>query len=183
MTIPVETIWVEYHATLLNFIRRRVGDESAAEDILQDVFVKIQARIGSLREERKLAAWLYQITRNAIIDYYRTVRPSEVVPETMASYEPELTDNARQEIAGCLEPMIHALPDKYRQAVILSEMEELPQKQVAEKLGLSWSGAKSRIQRGRAMLKDTLLACCHFEYDAIGNVVSCIPQDDSCGPC
>ena len=183
MTIPVETIWVEYHAKLLNFIRRRVGDEAVAEDILQDVFVKIQTRIGSLRDESRLASWLYQITRNAIVDYYRAVRPVEAVPEKLASDEPELTDSARQEIEGCLEPMIQGLPEKYRQAVILSELEELPQKQVAERLGLSWSGAKSRIQRGRLMLKDTLLACCQFEYDAIGNVVSCIPQDDSCGPC
>lgn len=77
------------------------------------MFVKVQTRIGSLREESRLAAWLYQITRNAIIDYYRAVRPAEAVPETLTTDEPELTDNARQEIEGCLEPMIQGPPDKY----------------------------------------------------------------------
>jgi RNA polymerase sigma-70 factor (ECF subfamily) len=183
MTIPVETIWVEYHAKLLNFIRRRVEDEPAAEDILQEVFVKIQSHINSLRGENRLAAWLYRITRNAIIDHYRANRQSDVLPENLAAEEPELTERAEREIEGCLEPMIRALPDKYRQAIILSEIEELPQKQVADQLGLSWSGAKSRIQRGRAMLKDTLLDCCRFEYDALGNIVGCEAHDDSCGSC
>jgi RNA polymerase sigma-70 factor (ECF subfamily) len=183
MPIQVETIWVEYHARLLNFIRRRVEDEAAAEDILQDVFVKVQSRIGTLGKERKLAAWLYQITRNAIIDYYRAYRPAEAMPKALAAEEQELTEKARREIEGCLEPMIQDLPDKYRQAIILSEIEELPQKQVAKRLGLSWSGAKSRIQRGRLMLKNTLLECCRFEYDTLGNVVNCESQDDSCGPC
>ena len=77
------------------------------------MFVKVQTRIGSLREESRLAAWLYQITRNAIIDYYRAVQPTQAVPETMASDESELTNNARQEIEGCLEPMIQGPPDKY----------------------------------------------------------------------
>lgn len=72
--------------------------------------------------------------------------------------------------------MIRSLPDGYREAVQLAEIEEQTQQDVADRLGLSLSGAKSRIQRGRAMLKDVLEACCSFELDGRGRVMGCDPK-------
>jgi RNA polymerase sigma-70 factor (ECF subfamily) len=183
MAERIEQLWLEYHTGLLNFIKSRVINESVAEDILQEVFIRTQTRIDTLRDENKIASWLYQITRNAIVDHFRAHKSMEVLPETLKTPVEDPTEKARREIEGCLEPMIENLPPKYRQAIILSELEGLPQKEVASIQGLSLSGAKSRIQRGRAMLKDMLLDCCHFEYDNRGKVVDCQGKGDACNQC
>ncbi|WP_316365587.1 sigma-70 family RNA polymerase sigma factor [Candidatus Thiodiazotropha sp. CDECU1] len=77
----IEEIWNHYHSNLLAFIQKRVNDKTAAEDILQDIFVRIQSRIDTLENRSKLESWLYQITRNAIIDFYRSRKPLEELPE------------------------------------------------------------------------------------------------------
>jgi RNA polymerase sigma-70 factor (ECF subfamily) len=102
------------------------------------------------------------------------------LPEELSASEPELSDTARQDIDNCLMPMIWNLPDTYREAVMLSEIEGQTQKEVAEKIGISVSGAKSRVQRGRGMIKDMLLDCCKFEFDHQGNVMDYERKDDSC---
>ena len=71
MTPTLESIWNEFAVKLRQFIRSRVSDAATAEDILQDVFVKIQARLGQLEDPAKMESWLYHITRNAVIDFYR----------------------------------------------------------------------------------------------------------------
>jgi len=68
--LKIEEIWLEYHNRLFAFIKKRV-DESEAEDILQDVFTKIFSRIDTIKDNIKIENWIYQITRNAVIDYYR----------------------------------------------------------------------------------------------------------------
>ena len=183
MTKRVEKIWLEYHARLLGFIRSRVNNEAVAEDILQNVFVRIHTGIDRLKQENSLGSWLYQITRNTIIDYYRSHKSMEELPESLVAPDLESTEKARQDIESCLEPMIQNLPDKYRQALVLSEIENLPQKAVAEIQGLSLSGAKSRIQRGRALLKEMMLDCCYFEFDQLGNLVDYEVKSDSCDRC
>jgi RNA polymerase sigma-70 factor (ECF subfamily) len=183
MTKRVEKIWLEYHTRLLGFIKSRVNNEAVAEDILQDVFLRIQTRIDTLKQENSLGSWLYQITRNAIIDYYRSHKSMEELPSFLTAPEQEPTEKARQDIENCLEPMIQNLPHKYRQTLVLSEIDGLPQKAVAKTQGLSLSGAKSRIQRGRALLKEMMLDCCNFEYDQRGNFVDYEAKDNSCDRC
>jgi RNA polymerase sigma-70 factor (ECF subfamily) len=183
MKLRIENIWLEYHARLLGFIKSRVDDEAAAEDILQDVFVRVQTGIDTLRRDTSMGSWLYRVCRNAIIDYYRAYKPTEELHESLAASEQESIEKARQDIESCLEPMIRTLPDKYRQALILSEIEALPQRAVAESQSVTLSGAKSRIQRGRALLKKMLLECCYFEHDHRGNLVDFQAKDASCDRC
>jgi RNA polymerase sigma-70 factor (ECF subfamily) len=183
MNEAVEQIWQSYHAGLRGFIRSRVGDESVADDILQDVFLRIHARIDSLEDGGRIKGWIYQITRNAVIDHYRARKTFEQLPDGLAAPELDANDRARRDIEGCLSPLIRRLPDKYRQALVLSEIEGLTQKQVAEKLGLSLSGAKSRVQRGRAMVKDMLSACCRFDFDRRGTMVDYEAKGPGCETC
>lgn len=179
----VEAIWQSYHAGLRGFIRSRVGDDFAADDILQEVFMRIHARIGSLEDSGKIKAWIYRITRNAVIDHYRARKTLEPLPEGLAATELDADDPARRDIESCIMPLIERLPDKYRRALLLSEIEGLPQRQVAEELGISLSGAKSRVQRGRAMVKDLLSACCRFEFDRRGTMVDYEVKDSGCEIC
>ena len=180
MNANVETVYEELDSKLRRSILRRVSDHDAAEDILQEVYIRVHSHMHSLRDVGKLQSWIYQITRNAIIDYYRSQKPTVELPETLAQPEtPDEYDGAG-ELALSVRAMIDCLPAKYREAILLTEYEGLTQKQMAERLGISWSGAKSRVQRARQKLKDMLLDCCHVELDRRGNVLDYQP---GCGCC
>lgn len=177
-----EDIWHAYQSSLAAFIRSKVA-EDMVDDLLQDVFTKIHLRIDTLKNDAKLESWLYQITRNAITDYYRSRKITEELPEWLVQPQPEEERNIRTELSACLEPMIRELPEKYRNAVQLSEIENRTQKEVAEREGISLSGAKSRVQRGRALLKTMLNDCCQFEINQKNQVVSYEKKAKDCKFC
>ncbi|KAB2888792.1 MAG: RNA polymerase sigma factor SigZ [Desulfobulbaceae bacterium] len=178
-----EEIWGRYHANLLAFIRKRVSDKAAAEDILQDVFARIHSRIEALENSGKLESWLYQITRNAIIDFYRTRRPMDTLPEWLAQSQAESEETDRRELSLCLTPMIRQLPEKYRHAIQLSAIEGKTGKEIAELEDISLSGVKSRVQRGRALLKAMLFDCCRFEINAKNQVTGYERKNRECKHC
>ncbi|HEX2190439.1 MAG TPA: RNA polymerase sigma factor SigZ, partial [Longimicrobiaceae bacterium] len=166
-----ESLWQGYREQLFRFVVRRVEDPDTAEDVVHDVLVRAYRKRDSLRDGRKFEQWLYQITRNAVIDHYRARRPSGELPADLAAPETEGSLAARRELAGCLRPLVEALPERYREAVLLSEVQGLTQRETADRLNLSLSGAKSRVQRARRMLQEKLLDCCRVELDARGAVV------------
>ena len=174
--------WQGYRAELVRFVRARVGEPALADDIVHDVLLKALARLDTLADPTRLRAWLYGITRNAIADHYRAWRPSEPLPEEVAEESPEVAERAERELARCLTPLLGALSEPYRQALVLAEVEGLPQREIARREGLSFSGAKSRVQRGRKLLRDALLACCRVELDRRGGV-SGYAQRAGCGSC
>jgi RNA polymerase sigma-70 factor (ECF subfamily) len=183
MTATLEHIWHEFADRLRNFIRSRVADPQTAEDLLQDVFVKIQSRLGQLQDPAKLESWIYLIARNAIIDHYRTKKETVEMPETLAA-ETEPADGELEELKASFRRMIYNLPEPYREALVMTEFEELTQQQLAKRLGISLSGAKSRVQRGREQLKAMLLECCSFEFDRRGKVIDCTPRKNArCEEC
>lgn len=183
MSVTIEQVWKEYHSKLYGFIMKRVGDPSLANDLLQEVFVKTYAKIGTLKSDQKIQSWMYQIARNTIIDYYRTHKPEIEVPESLKSPADDPGDKSRREISECLLPMIRNLPPHYREAVMMADIEGLTQKEVASKQKLSLSGSKSRIQRGRALLKDMLLECCRFEFDNRGDIIEYERKRKKCDYC
>ncbi|MEM1220230.1 MAG: RNA polymerase sigma factor SigZ [Bacteroidota bacterium] len=166
--------WQRLYPALLGFVQKRVHDTSLASDILQDVFLKILERRSQLREEQKVEAWVYQILRNAIHDHYRAEQKRmEFIPvwQEVDSAEASKEEKTHERFAQCVPGMLDALPDKYRTALQLIEIEGLSQKELAAQLGISYSGAKSRVQRGRQLLKDALLTCCAIKADAYGNII------------
>jgi RNA polymerase sigma-70 factor (ECF subfamily) len=173
MGITTEQAWEAFHAPLYQFIRRRVADEATAEDLLQDVFLKIHQHGSSLKDARRLESWIYQITRNLIIDHYRSHRQpmtSLDAGEVLDLPEDLPDDDIVSELLPCVRATVLSLPDQDRQALILTEYQGLTQKELGERLCLSFSGAKSRVQRAREKLRQMLLACCHFELDRRGHV-------------
>src|SRR5512145_1818391 len=113
MTVVTERIWIEHSDQLRGFIHRRIPDTSVVDDVLQDVFVKIQTKIASLKDETSLQSWLYQITRHTIIDHFRSRKPEQELPETLDLPEPQQS-RVLEELAECVRPMMDALPEKYR---------------------------------------------------------------------
>jgi len=176
--MTTERVWEEFHAPLQQFIRRRVSDEDTAEDVLQDVFLKIHQRMDALKDVRKLEGWVYQITRNAIIDSYRSRRPTTPLDaEEVLDLPEELPDDdIVSELLPCVRAMVKSLPEVDRQALVLTEYRGLSQRELAERLGLSFSGAKSRVQRAREKLKQQLLECCHFELDRRNHILDYQPR-------
>lgn len=173
-----ESVWTQLSATLRRFIRRRVADEHVADDLLQEAFARIHRNIGTLTEADRLAAWVYQIARNVIHDHYRKSPTGNTFPLDDAESTTEPANHLRDRAGEWLDELIRELPEGYRDAVKLSEMDGLMQQNVADRLGLSLSGAKSRIQRGRAMLKEVLDRCCIFEFDRRGNLLEVEPKPD-----
>src|SRR5438105_14724861 len=174
MGIATEQVWEAFHAPLQQFIRTRVSDESTTEDILQDVFLKIHQRIETLKDVKKLEGWVYQITRNAIIDYYRSKEQHKTsldTPEVLELAEDLPDDDVITDLFPAVRAMVRSLPEQDRQALVLTEYQGLTQKEYGERLGLSFSGAKSRVQRAREKLKQKLLECCHFELDRREHII------------
>jgi RNA polymerase sigma-70 factor, ECF subfamily len=191
-----QQIWVEFGDRLRAFITRRVESDADADDILQDVFLRIHRHVETVERRERLVSWLFQVTRNAIVDYYRApVRRRELPAGAPHDLEGGHQDQgwnrigddesrtAKRELAACLGPMIDQLPPLYRNAVTLVDLEGLPQQEAAARSGLSLSGMKSRVQRGRQALEHLLHDCCRIELDAGGRITDYQPRGDGCGPC
>ena len=178
-----EKVWQEYHSRLRAFIKSRISNDTATDDTLQNVFLKMHTGLDSLKDETKLKSWLYQIARNAIIDYFRSQKPTIDIPEWLPQPETDSGEKVTQELSECLQPMIQLLPENYREAVILSELKGLTQKEVAKVQGTSLSGAKSRVQRGRALLKKMLADCCRLEFDHSGRLCAYERKGKACDAC
>lgn len=192
-----QDIWSEFSHRLRGFIVRRVESEADAEDILQEVFVRIHQHAATVERSERLASWLFQITRNAIVDYYRAPRRRRELPGGVSddleqdwAYAMGASDDdgvglmaVRSELANCLRPMVAQLPPRYREAVTLVDLDGLPQKEAAARLGLSLSGLKSRVQRGRRALGQVMQDCCRLDFDAGGRIVDYQLRGAECGHC
>ncbi|MFO7180136.1 MAG: sigma-70 family RNA polymerase sigma factor [Pseudomonadota bacterium] len=174
--------WRELEAKLRPFIARRVRSEVDTEDVLQDVFVRMQRGLAGLRENERFGPWMYQVARSAIVDHQRVAAKHRVVDGHELEEQPlDVEDDDRaveEELASYLALFVAMLPSPYREALTLVELEGLTQKQAAKMLGISRSGMKSRVQRGRVQLRKALENCCHIALDARGRVVACERRAD-----
>lgn len=156
---------------LMNFVLRHTHDKPLAEDIVQDVFLKVHDKIPQLRESDKISAWIFRIARNAITDHFRGKSRTVMAVDLDWNSEGVTLNDC---VSSCLGDMLKTLPAKYRQALELAELEGMSQLELAETLAISYSGAKSRVQRARRMLKEKMDAAYHIQFDRYGNAVACL---------
>lgn len=174
-----ETLWNRYSDGLRAFLSTRVPPD-AVDDLLQDIFVKIHLKLPTLRHADRLSGWIYQIARNVIVDHFRQKSRAPADADVAEIYFDDDETAARQELIACVAPFIDQLPETYRDAVRMSELEGMTQAEVARRLGLSLSGAKSRVQRGRAIAERMLEECCVFQRDARGRVADYERKPSAC---
>jgi RNA polymerase sigma-70 factor, ECF subfamily len=174
----VAPVFLAYEAQLKGFVQKRILDKDEANDILQQLYLKIYKNCEQLPEVKNVKAWLYQITRNAVYDFFRESSRYQTITEVELE---ELPDDTRHDVEALVAPLISLLPEEYAEALRLSELEGVSQKEIAERLGISYSGAKSRVQRGREKLKALFIECCHLEFSHDGSIVSATIKD-SCKP-
>ena len=184
--LDADAIWQDFHARLLGFVARRVPDHDSAEDIVQEVMLRVHRHAGDLERSAAVGAWVHQIARNAIADHYRRTgvrreQPAGIDFDRNQSPTPEpASPELRSELAACLGPLLERLPSPYREAITLTELEGLTQASAAERLGLSTSGMKSRVQRARAQLRELLVGCCEIELDRRGTITGYQPRGAQC---
>lgn len=177
-----EEIWDEYNVKLKSYIMRKVSDKYEAEDIFQEVGFRVFKGESKILEVKNIEAWLYSIAGNAIIDYYRRKDRFTYFDDINAlnikeSHTPEL-DNYNSETASCLLQLTELLPTTYKDAIIESDYNGIRQNLLGEKWGLSYSGAKNRVQRARKKLKETMLNCCEVKSDKRGNIIELVNKKD-----
>jgi len=166
----VEDAYLTFRSGLLGFLRTNVHDPSLAEDLLHEVFEKATRALEEGEQPANISAWLYRVARNTLIDHYRRQRPVEVIPNDLEAGE-HFSLPPEQTLALCLRPFIDQLPGKYSEALLATAIEGRSVAAWARETGLSPSAAKSRVSRGRAMLREKVLECCHVEAARSGEVL------------
>lgn len=180
MTSEVTTIWTNFNKELKAFIFSKTKNAADTDDILQEVFIKIIRNIEKVNQAKNLQHYLYGIVRNTINDYFRKKKREQEeikIEEKTIEEENQPLNTAIAEC--CIKPFINKLPVKYRDALLITEFQDVSQKELAERLNISYSGAKSRVQRGKEKLKELLLNCCSYQSDKYGNLID--TEEEKCG--
>ena len=169
-------LWEQFGPPLRGFLARRVPPGVDADDLIQEVFLRVIRGVAALRSTDRPEAWLFQIARNALRDSLRVRlrrdgRTDPLEGDLPAEVDPAADRAAEAELAPCLTAMIDRLAEPYRTAITLTSLHGLSQADAARQLGVSVSGMKSRVQRGRVQLRQMLVTCCSIALDVRGGVV------------
>ena len=184
--MEIEDVWKQFGHRLHKFVETRVSDSFIADELTQELLIKIYQNLGTLQQHERIEAWLFRVARNVVNDYYRkkATNKEDLLPEIdslIDSVQEDLPESqAREELSNCIKPFIDELPPKYRDTLTSIDLEGNSQKALADRLGISHSTVKSQTQRGRAQLKKLFKQCCDFEIDARGNVVDYKPKSEQC---
>lgn len=181
-------IWAEFAAPLRAFVRRRVPETIDAEDVVQDIFLRILRHLPALAAAERVDAWVFQVARSAVADALRAHgrRDGRTDAVDMDALEDPAADDAPSaaaELTPCMTPFVRRLAEPYRTALELTTLQGLSQQEAARREGISLSGMKSRVQRARDQVRELMLRCCDVELDVRGSVMDYAVRDRSvCGP-
>jgi RNA polymerase sigma-70 factor (ECF subfamily) len=169
---PTEQMWREMLPALRAFVRRRIADPNRADDLVGEILLRIHQNVGSLDDRERLPNWVFRIARNAIIDEYRRAGRNREQLTAALQEEPAGTNDdepgVTQELSACLRPLLVGLPAEQRAAVEMIDLDGMGQADAAKRAGVSLSGMKSRVQRGRRRLGELLGQCCVLSLDGRG---------------
>jgi RNA polymerase sigma-70 factor (ECF subfamily) len=175
----------ELESRLRPFVARRVPS-TEVDDVLQDVYIRVQRGLPALRDDERLVPWLYQVARSAVQESARQrARHPLAADESdeLAATEAEVSIASESGLAAFAAAAITRLPSPYREALTLTELQGVPQTTAAKQLGLSPSGMKSRVQRGREKLRGLLESSCDIALDVRGGVIACEPKNQASCSC
>jgi RNA polymerase sigma-70 factor (ECF subfamily) len=179
----LESIWQEYSTSLRAFLHSRVSNDADVEDLLQEVLIKTHQNLDTVASSEKIKPWLFQVTNNTIIDFYRKKGRTKDVSAADLWYAEDDDVGVEQALAKCVEPFIRALPTKSADLLLAIDIEGQSQKDYAKKAGISYSTLKSQVQRGRARLRTLFDDCCSLTLDKHGNVVEFQAKSGGCESC
>jgi RNA polymerase sigma-70 factor, ECF subfamily len=174
--------WKEIEARLRPYVARRVASGADVDDILQEVFAKLHGGLANLRDGEKFGGWVYRIAANSIADLGRQRARDPLgrgvpLPELESESERDASAQLQIALGSCVALFVARLPSPYREAITLTDLEGLTQAEAAEMLGISVSGMKSRVQRGREKIRSMFEECCQLSVDCRGRIVECEPRE------
>ncbi len=166
---------VQFYNPLLGYVKKRVRSQEDAEDLTQDVFLKLSK--SNKDGVDNLKSWVYTIAKNTITDYYRKkqLHTNTIEGDFLLDYE--TNDDAGIALSKCVSSFVNQLPEEYRELMILSELKEIPQKEIAEKLNMNYVTVRSKIQRGRKKLKELFEGCCTILQGGKGSILEYKSRD------
>jgi RNA polymerase sigma-70 factor (ECF subfamily) len=189
MTVEFNELIEEHYDRLRWFVRKRVSNPEEADDLVQEICLRAVSKIDTIRDDARVESWLYQIARNAVIDHYRRTRPVGPLPDDLVASN-GFAHFEEPELPACLPGLLAELTEPDREALRLTAIDGMKQRELAERLGISLSGAKSRVQRARGRLREMIADCCHLELDRLGGVIDIRPNREcrlarevACEPC
>ncbi len=147
-----ERIYTDHRTRVFSTAFRMVGNRADAEDITQDVFVKVFKKLKAFRRESSLSTWIYRITVNACLDFLRKRKRRQAVSLEACGEIPSTSVGVKDLIEG----MVSTLPEGYRKIFILHDIQGLKHSEIAEVLGISQGASKSQLHRARAQLREKL---------------------------
>jgi RNA polymerase sigma-70 factor (ECF subfamily) len=171
MNREMNIIWIDLNEELYKFILGKVKDEQTSKDIHQEVFLKVQTKIHQLEHISKLTSWVYQITRNSIIDYFRKTKGENISISSIDIPEKDTNNFEYSNLTNCINQKIENLSAQHKEAIILTSFKNYSQKELAVHLNISYSGTKSRVQKAKEILKENILNCPNVESDSTGKLL------------
>jgi RNA polymerase sigma-70 factor (ECF subfamily) len=184
VVIPTEArgAWRELEARLRPYVARRVTSASDVDDVVQEVFVRIHRGLGELDDADSFGGWVYGIARRAVVDHVRSrsrhaVASNDTAAEDIGAELPDSEAELEHDLSACVALFVSRLSSPYREAVTLTELQGMTQREAAEMLGVPLSTMKSQVQRGRAQIRRMFDQCCEMSVDARGRVLECAPRE------
>jgi len=182
--MTTKAVWETYNIEIKNFILSKIQDKHIANDLLQEVFIKVHTKINTLRDIDKLKSWVFAITRNTISDYFKSSKKTINTHKDSAEVPDEntlLTDNHSE--YDCLYGILKNLPKKYRDPLFMADIKGVNQRYIANILKLPLPTVKSQIQRARRMIGQGFMDCCGFELNHKGFLVGEVKPKENCNVC
>ncbi|MDG3085732.1 RNA polymerase sigma factor SigZ [Vibrio hannami] len=180
--MDVEKVWLEYQSGLKAFLNKNISNTDDVDDLLQDIFLKTYKNLPSVSDQEKIKPWLYQVTNNAIMDFYRqSSKESGILSEELWQKQPE--ENIQRELSRCIAPFIYSLPEEDAELLVAIELDGISQKEYAQKSGIKYSTLKSRVQKSRKLLHKVFTECCEFTLSHSGGVIEYSRKKKGCTGC
>jgi RNA polymerase sigma-70 factor, ECF subfamily len=180
MNENIESLWRLFSAKIRTFILSKVKDEALADDLLQEVFIRVHTRIDTLKDADKVQGWIYQIARNLVYDYFKKQKKEIPLPDHTEMLVEETADEVMNEALQDMAKMMDNMPPEFCEALCLSDLGGMSLQAYADQAGISYTLAKTRVFRARRMLKDMLMKCCHYQFDVYGTVTDILPASCCC---
>jgi len=165
----IEHVWQDYQQALKSFLHTKIENKADIDDLMQEIFIKTYQNLHLVKDISKVKSWLFQVANNTIIDFYRARAKQQNQTETSQILAE--TEQVKHDLMNCLAPFIQNLPQEQQALLIAVDLENEEQKALAEKMGVSYSTLKSRVQSSRKALRALFDECCHFEFDYCGKAI------------
>lgn len=175
-----QQIWETYEQDIRRFVLSKVKDETIADDILQETFIKVHTKIHTLNDEAKLKAWIFSIANSTVMDHFRHKVNINVLSHGEGFIDDEIHVHDEKD---CLRGIINSLPKKYRDPLFLSDIKGMKQADIAKQLNLPLPTTKSRIQRARKQIVQGYMKCCDFKINEQGFLVGEVKDKAECKIC